>query len=267
MSKSSNLAKNQSKCSKNKVTVYKRKIIPTVDDNSAIEHICAENRLSLDRPNDQTYLVREKENLPVLKKNILGRETILTSPEHKFKRPDQKFEERIFHNHFKLRNLNSSSSPMSDDSLETPPKKKTTIDSLMNEFCLTPLKSSENLLSSFNTLNQLSGFDHQLDYDNPDGPLNSTSYSSPFYLKNSLIGAKTCTLENKELTDMSMNSFNNCQRLHEDEMIKDRLSYGLYNINTDSFISSSKVEQPSELKEKHKREASPDSLLTSKVSE
>lgn len=265
------MAKSQSKYNKKniktnkiKVTVCKGERLTIVDDNHAIERIGAENRLSLDRPNDQTYLVGEKENLPVVKKKILGRETVLTSPEHKIKRPDQKFEDRIFHNHFKLKNLNSSSSPMSDDSLETPLNKKTTIDSFMNEFCLKPLKSSENLLSSFNSMNQLSGFNHQLDYDNPDGPLNSTSYSSPFYLKNSLTEVKTYTLENKELTDMSMNIFKHLKKTHEDEIINDRFSFGFYNNNTDSFISSSEVEEPRS-KEKCKWIAS--SLHTSKVSE
>lgn len=268
------MAKSQSKCCKKnihinkiKVTVCKEDRIPIVNDNPAIERICAKTQLSPDRPDDQTYLVREKENLPVMKKKILGRDTILTSPEHKIKRPDQKFENRIFHNHFKLKNLNSSSSPMSDDSLEIPLNKKTTVDFQMNEFCLTPLKSSENLLSSFSTMNQLSSFDHELDYDNPDGPLNSTSYSSPFYLNNPLTAATTYTLENKKLTDMSMNICNKCKKTHEDEIIKNRLSFELYNTNTDSLISSSEVEQPFEFEEKCKWFNSPDFHLTSKVTE
>lgn len=43
----------------------------------------------------QTYLLKEKENLLVSKNNLLGRDTSLTSPKHSFKRPDKKKKKQI----------------------------------------------------------------------------------------------------------------------------------------------------------------------------
>lgn len=97
----------------------------------------------------QTYLIREKENFPNQKKNALTRDTILSSPERSLKRPDQKRQDYVFNNHFSFKNLNKSSSPMSDDSIEFPLKKAVSYINHSNDFRLTPLKSTENLLSPF----------------------------------------------------------------------------------------------------------------------
>lgn len=107
--------------------------------------------------------------------NTYSRDTILASPERSLKRPDQKRQDYVFNNHFSFRNLNKSSSPMSDDSIEYPSNKVVSnSNNQLNDLCLTPLKSIENLLSPFGiNKKQLNSFDVT------DGLLASTSSNSP----------------------------------------------------------------------------------------
>jgi len=154
----------------------------------------------------QTYLVREKENLPISKNNVLGRDTVLTSPERSVKRPDQRRQDYVFNNHFNLKNLNSSSSPLSDDSLEKPIMKIISNNSQFNEFCLTPLKSTENLLSPFSDKNLYNSFDDQISFDITDGILASTSSnSSHFKSEDALTEAITYTPKDIKSNESSIN--------------------------------------------------------------
>jgi len=154
----------------------------------------------------QTYLVGEKENLPVSKNNILGRDTILTSPERSVKRPDQRRQDYVFNDHFNLKNLNSSSSPLSDDSLEKPLMKIISNNSQFNEFCLTPLKSTENLLSPFSDKNLYNSFDDQINFDITDGILPSnSSNSSHLKSEDAFTAAITYTPKDIKSNELSIN--------------------------------------------------------------
>lgn len=185
----------------------------------------------------QTYLVREKENLPISKKIMLGRDTILRSPERSIKRPDQRRQDHVFNKHFNLKNLNNSSSSMSDDSLEKPPNKIIMNISQLNEFCLTPLKSTENLLSPFSIKKQFN------DFDVTDGPLASTlSNSSIFESQDELTATSTYTPENQKTTKVCTNLWNKFMKSPEDKLTNDGTNVGLHTINSQPCITSSEVE-------------------------
>lgn len=163
----------------------------------------------------QTYLVREKENYPVTKTNVVGRDTILTSPERSVKRPDQRRQDYFFNNHFNFKNLNSSSSPLSDDSLEKPLMKIVANNSQFNEFCLTPLKSTENLISLFSNKSLCNSSNDQINIDVTDGILGS--FSSHFNSEDSITANVTCTLTDIK-SDKYVNLCNKFIKTPEDEL-------------------------------------------------
>lgn len=166
----------------------------------------------------QTYLVREKENCPVSKNNELGRDTILTSPERSVKRPDQRRQDYVFNNHFNFKNLNNSSSPLSDDSLEKP-LKMISNNSQFNEFYLTPLKSTENLLSPFSAKSICDSFDSQISFDITDGILASNSPNSPcFKLEDEFTTNITCTPKNIMPNKLSIDVCNQFMKTPEVEL-------------------------------------------------
>jgi len=186
----------------------------------------------------QTYLVGEKENLPISKKIILGRDTILKSPERSIKRPDQRRQDHVFNKHFNLKNPNNSSSSMSDDSLEKPSNKIIMNISQLNEFCLTPLKSTENLLSPFSVKKQLNNFDGRMSIDVTDGPLDS----SIFQPRDELTAALTYTPENQKPTKVCVNLWNQFLKSPKNELTDGSTNDGLPTINSQPFVSSSEVE-------------------------
>jgi len=191
----------------------------------------------------QTYLVGEKENLPISKKIILGRDTILTSPERSIKRPDQRRQDHVFNNHFNLKNLNKSSSPMSDDSLEKPLNKIIMNNSQLNNFCLTPLKSTENLLSPFSVKKPSNHFDGQLSFDVTDGPLASTlSNSSLLRPEDDLSATLTYIPENQNPTKVCVNLCNKFIKSPENELTNSDTNVGSYTINSRPFVAASEVE-------------------------
>jgi len=191
----------------------------------------------------QTYLVREKENLPISKKIILGRDTILKSPERSIKRPDQRRQDHVFNKHFNLKNLTNSSSSMSDDSLEKPLNQMIMNISQLNEFYLTPLKSTENLLSPFSVKKQFNNFDGQMSFDVTDGPLESTvSNFSIFEPQDELTAALTYTPENQKPTKVCVNLWNKFIKSPEDELTNGGTNVGLHTLNSKPFVSSSEVE-------------------------
>lgn len=146
----------------------------------------------------QTYLVGEKENLPSMEKKIFGQD--LTDSDHSLKRPDKKRHDSVFNNHFELQNQNENCNLLSDDSLDEPPKIMDSNNSLFNDFCLTPLKSSENILSPFSTSKLCKSFDVT------DENLGFTSFNtSPFQPIDASTGAKVCALEEKKPTRVSVN--------------------------------------------------------------
>lgn len=138
----------------------------------------------------------------------MGRETVLSSPEHKCKRPDQRRQDHVFNHHFKIHNLNSSSSPISDDSLEKSSKLTMSDYFHHNDFNLTPLKSTENLLSTYNVKNKCNGFNNQFNecsFDTIDGPSFISSNMPLFEPKTTSTEAKIHTPENRRSAKVSVN--------------------------------------------------------------
>lgn len=206
------------------------------------QSICEEETLLLPMRR-QTYLVREKENLPVTKKNIC-RDTILTSPEHNIKRPDQKCQDEYFNNHFNIRNLSKSFSTMNDDSLEKPFKIIVNNCTQINDFNLSPLQSTENLVSTFSTKKQSDKFDGQLSFDFTDGLLSSSSPNSlQFKLKDSLNDAMTYSPEKNELTQIPMTCCNQFMKTSKNELNTANSSFGSDTINSKSLLSFPEVEE------------------------
>lgn len=159
----------------------------------------------------ETFIVREKENVPIIKKSILGRDTILTSPERSIKRPYQTCQDYVFNNHFSFRNLNKSASPLSDDSLEKPLLEINVNNSQSDDICHTPLKSTENLFSPVST-QQSNSFYDQLSVDITDGSF----VCSSFKLDDSLASNVSYTAENRTFSNDSKNFFRNCIKTPED---------------------------------------------------
>lgn len=191
----------------------------------------------------QTYLVREKENLLVTKEKKC-RDTILTSPEHSIKRPDQKCQDEYFNNHFNLKNLSKSSNTISDDSLEKPFKIIINNYTQINDFNLSPLQSTENLVSTFSTKKQPDQFDGQLSFDFTDGPFTSSSPNSlKFKLKDSLNDAMTYSPEKNESTQIPMHCCNQFMKTSKNELNTANSSFGSDTINSKSFLSFPEVEE------------------------
>lgn len=247
-SKISNLTKKQLKCGLEKVLPNKTKHISSKSERIIlvknhppnIPEPISEETQPIRR---QTYLVGEKENLPISKKISLGRDTILKSPERSIKRPDQRRQDHVFNKHFNFKNLNNSSSSMSDDSLEKPLNKIIMNISQLNDLCLTPLKSTENLLSPFSVKKQFNNFDSRMSFDVTDGLLDSSlSNSSIFIPQDELATALTYTPENQKPTKVCMNLWNKFIKSPEDELTNGGTNDGLHTINSQPFVSSSEVE-------------------------
>lgn len=211
--------------------------------------------ISLESPiRRQTYLIKEKENNPISKNNVLGRDTLLTSPERSIKRPDQQRQDYVFNNHFNIKNLNKSSSPMSDDSLEKHQNKVIVNYSQLNDLCLTPLKSTENLLSPLTANKQFDDFDNQLNFDDTDG------YSASISLNLSQLNDTSTRIRNiqdtlnipedKKLSKISLNLCNKFMEMSNDGLNNNIKSD---NMNTELFLLPQKVEQSSNFNS-HKNE-------------
>ncbi|XP_050438518.1 protein abnormal spindle isoform X3 [Adelges cooleyi] len=220
-SKTSNVSKKLKNCGQKNNDINKTRLINTDLDHAPLIKTALQVRRSNEQDviqsplRRQTYLVGEKENYPVTKRNIC-RDTLLISPERSMKRPDQQRQDHYFNSHFNLHN--KSSSPMSDDSLEKPIKLIPT-HSPFNDFCLTPLKNSENLLSPFSTTRKSHSFEEQqLSFDIPDGASASTSLNSLLGFKpiETSTVSKVYTPEEKKPNRVSVNLLNIYEKTSED---------------------------------------------------
>lgn len=131
---------------------------------------------------------------------------------------------------------------MSDDSLEKPSNKIFMNISQLNEFSLTPLKSTENLLSPFSVKKKLYNFDDRMSVDVTDGPLDS-SLSNPSILQpqDELTLALTYSPENPKPTKMCLNLWNKFLKSPENKLTNGCINDGLTTINSQPFVSSSEV--------------------------
>lgn len=238
---SSYVIKKQLHCD-NKLIPDKTKDVTYMTEISSLEkHTAKSPEPSIEKTQQlpfrrQTYLVGEKENLPDSKSTTFCRNTMLTSPERSVKRPDQKSQDQFFNNHFSFKNPNKSLSPISDDSLEKPLQKIMVNDSQLNEFNLTPLQSTENLISIFSAKKKLNLFNDKSSFDVTDGSLVSiSSNSSSFKLEN-----EVNTEKNKHPTKISTNLGNQLIKTPENELFVNFES----SINSDSFSEFPKNVQP-----------------------
>lgn len=158
----------------------------------------------------QTYLVGEKENLPSSKKNIFGED--FTDSDFSFKRPDKKRQDQVFNNHFNIQDINLDCSLLSNDSLNEPLPTNVFNNSPFNDFCLTPLKSTENLISPFSSTNK----EKALNITNEN--VGFTSFNtSPFKPIDASTGAKTSTSDEIKPTRISVNLCKKFAKSPEDE--------------------------------------------------
>lgn len=216
-SKNSSVIKKQLNCSRKKVILNKTRVVNCKSERIILvkktqnisESISPKYLQSSVRR--ETFSIGEKENLPILKKKIFGQD--LTDFDHSFKRKDKKCHDHIFNNHFDFENQNDKSIILSDDSLDDPPKTMGINNSAFNDFCFTPLKSYENILSPFSTSKQFKSFEQT------DVNLGFTSITtSPFQPKTASTVAKDHTPEKKKLaTRISVNLFNTYKIMSKDE--------------------------------------------------
>ncbi|VVC41764.1 Hypothetical protein CINCED_3A009489 [Cinara cedri] len=115
--------------------------------------ICPENIQTPARR--ETYLIEEKENLSNLKTKLFDCDNMLSNPIQILRQKDNKCPNYDLNNHFNKTNDNLN---YSFDSLDEPLKKPVTNYSSFNDFCLTPLKSTENLLSPFSSIGKSNSF-------------------------------------------------------------------------------------------------------------
>jgi len=131
---------------------------------------------------------------------------------------------------------------MSDDSLENPSNKIIMNISQLNEFSLTPLKSTENLLSPFSVKKQLNNFDDRMSVDVIDGPLNSSLSNTIFQPQDEMTAALTYTPENQKPTKVCVNLWNKFLKSPENELTNGCINDGLPIINSQPFVSFPEVE-------------------------
>jgi len=192
----------------------------------------------------QTYLVGEKENFPNLNKNMFNNDNI-TNSDYNFKRPDTKFQDRAFNNHFNIENQNYGS--MSDNAQDNSLKKMIVNSSPFNDFCLTPLKSFENIQnipSPFSTPKKFNGF------DTTDESLACVLFdTSPFQPTDASTVAKNFTPEEKKPISVSVNLCNKFEKLPKNELVN--TTFVKDTINSKSSTSYSEFEQSFDFKLKH----------------
>lgn len=192
----------------------------------------------------QTYVVdkfEDKENLPNLKMNLF--DTILDDSKHDFKLPDTNHQENIFFNNFTIQNQNKNNNVMSDDSLDGSLKLIGSYNSPFKDFCLTPLKSTENLLSPFNATNKCTKF------NKTSNELTFTSFNtSPFKPIDASTGAKDHTPDERKPTSVSVNLYNKFEEVTKNESNEDNITF-IKDVNTQTFISPPKTGQSFHFKE------------------
>ncbi|XP_008182570.1 protein abnormal spindle isoform X2 [Acyrthosiphon pisum] len=227
-SKNSNLAKNKFNGGQNKIILNKTRLV-----NSTSERVVlVDNATKISKPiqsetlespmRRQTYLVEEKENIPNLKNNMIDYDTTFTSFEHCFKRSDKNHQNPTFSNHINIQNTNCDI--MTDDSLDESLNKLINTSSPFNNFFLTPLKNTENLISPFSTTKKC------ISFDLADKNMAFTSFTtSPFKPIDASTAAKIYTPDNRKPTRISVNL---CEKF--EEIPKNKL-----NVDSATFIKNS----------------------------
>lgn len=173
-SKNSSLIKKHLNHGKKKITLNKTRVVNSKSERIVLtenrakisESICPE---SIQTPaRRETYLIEEKENFPNSKPIVFDQNNMFTSPIQRLRHDYMKFSNNDF-------NKTNGNLNCSFDSLNEPLKKPVNHYSPFNDFCLTPLKSTENLLSPFSTTSKSNSF-KTTDLDLPSISFNTSIF-------------------------------------------------------------------------------------------
>lgn len=247
-SKNSNLAKNKLIGGQNKIILNKTRFVNSVSERVALvnnatkisEPIQSE---TLESPmRRQTYLVEEKENIPNLENNMIGYDPTFTSFEHYFKRSVKNCQNTTFSNHINTQNTNCDI--MTDDSLDESLNKLTNNSSPFNNFFLTPLKSTKNLISPFGTTKKIS-------FDIADENMAFTSFTaSPFKPIDASTAAKIYTPDNRKPTRVSVNLCEKFEEIPENKLNIDNATF-IKNISPKKIALPLNVKQSFNISQNH----------------
>lgn len=166
-------------------------------------------------------------------------DSILTSPECSFKFSNKKSTD--------YNDPNDNDNFMSDDSLDTCSNIMLSNNLAFNDFCLTPLKSTENLLSPFSTTKNIK--DYNLTDDNLS--LSLLNNTSPFKPIESSTAAKTYSPEDRKPTRISVNLCNKFEPSPNNDLNNVNTTFIKDTIDPKLFKSSEKVEECSNLEQNH----------------
>lgn len=200
----------------------------------------------------QTYSVEEKENIPNLKRNMFEQDTILTSPECSFKFSNTNSMDIISDKPFN--NPKENCMFRNDDSLNEYSKINISNNFAFKDFYLTPLKSTENLLSPFSTTKKIK--DYTLTDDN--------LALSPFKPIDASTEAKIYTPEKRKPTRISVNLCSKFENTHNKKLNKVNTTFIEDPVNSNLIISPLKVEEPFNVEQKQEWTAIHTTLCKSK---
>lgn len=226
-------------CGQKKITLNKTKVVNYKSERIVLKNTEKESKSNCPESSNQeirrqTFLIDDKENVPDLTNNIFDQDTCSTKPEHHFKYSNNKCQDLMFNNHFQAQNLNINSSLMSDDSLDGSLQIINSNKSPFNDFYLTPLKNTKNLLSPFSTTKKCKKIDSNLAF--------ASFNPSPFKPIEASTAAKTFTPEEKKPSRVSVNLCNKFDEPPRSETNKDSVTF-IKDVDPESVITPIHFEQ------------------------
>lgn len=247
-SKNSNYIKKQLNCGQKKITLNKTKVIHSKTERIVLVGKQITNSIRSDTVKSpirrQTFSVEEKENLPHLKKKIFNQDAFIADSDYSFKRPEKKHQDFFFNSHFNIQDEKINCDLMSDDSLDGSLKKIVRENSLFNDFCLTPLKSTENLISPFGTTMTCNKINKSYE------DLNLPSFNpSPFKPIEASTAAKTYTPEERKSNKVTVNLCDMFEQMPDNDNTEANTTFikETVKFNSESVLSPLKIEQSFDL--------------------
>lgn len=240
-SKSSGLIKNKLDCGKKKIILNKTGVV-----NCKSERICLVDNAAkisesiypeiLESPlRRQTYSIEDKENLPDLKSNKFKQGNIFPISEHSLTQSDKNCKDRVYNNFFNIQNINNNCNMMTNDLLDESLPKMNINNSPFNDFCLTPLKGTENLLSPFSITKKFKSYDIT-----GENTVASSFSTSPFEPIDASTAAKIFTPEERKPTRVSVNLCNKFEKTPKNKIIKASTTFIKDTTDSKTFISPPK---------------------------
>ncbi|XP_026817930.1 protein abnormal spindle-like isoform X2 [Rhopalosiphum maidis] len=247
-SKNINVAKKRFNSGQNKIILDKTRFI-----NCATERvILVDNATKISEPisavalespmRRQTYSIGEKENIPNLENNIVSQDQIFTSSEYSLKHSDKNYQSTTFNNPLNTQSANYDI--MTEDSLDESLNKLISANSPFNDFFLTPLKSTENLLSPFSTTKKCISLNIADE--------NTSFNTSPFKPIDASTAAKIYTPDNRKPTRISVNLCEKFEEIPENKFNIDDTTF-TKNINPNKSALPLKVEQSFNILQNHEQ--------------